>query len=212
MDPVYVTQTTIAVTILHKIHYSIEALWVLLLLLYATGSDVITGSDVMTRSDVSLVTGSDVSHVTGSDVSHVTGSDVFFPRFFLTIVVVQNVPLHGKLEDTKRIIRSRKSNDKQQWDILYYYYSKEKARGTYVTSGHVTDVTSGYGSLPDTILTSLLVIASLPVTWLTSLPVMTSLPVAQSSNSSSSSTHRVMIKNPIIFCLEPLYCKVFYVI
>jgi hypothetical protein len=24
MDPVYVTQTTIAVTILHKIHYSIE--------------------------------------------------------------------------------------------------------------------------------------------------------------------------------------------
>ena len=26
MDPVYVTQTTIAVTILHKIHYSIEVL------------------------------------------------------------------------------------------------------------------------------------------------------------------------------------------
>ena len=75
----------------------------------------------------------------------------FPPRFFLTIVVVQNVPLHEKLEDTKGIIRSRKSNDKQQWDILYYYYSKKKARENDVTScdvtfgysfGHVTDVTS----------------------------------------------------------------------
>jgi hypothetical protein len=36
------------------------------------------------------MTGSDVGHMTGSDV---TGSDVIFPRFFLTIVVVQNVPL-----------------------------------------------------------------------------------------------------------------------
>jgi hypothetical protein len=91
MDPVYVTQTTIAVTILHKIHYSIEVLkkqktkkriigfqniiwffiitlWVLLLLLLLLCA-------------------------TGNDVSHVTGSDVIFPRFFLTIVVVQNVPL-----------------------------------------------------------------------------------------------------------------------
>ena len=31
--------------------------------------------------------------MTESDVSYVTGSDVIFPRFFLTIVVVQNVPL-----------------------------------------------------------------------------------------------------------------------
>ena len=89
MDPVYVTQTTIAVTILHKKHYSIEVLktktkriigfqniigffiitlrvLLLLLLLCATGSDIITGSDV---------------------------SHVIFPRFFLTIVVVQNISL-----------------------------------------------------------------------------------------------------------------------
>ena len=41
------------------------------------------------------MSGSDVagSDVTGSDVSHVTGSDVIFPRFFLTRVVVHNVPL-----------------------------------------------------------------------------------------------------------------------
>ena len=64
----------------------------------------------MSGSDV---TGSVVSHVTESDV---TGSDVIFPRFFLTRVVVQNVPLPGKLEDTKEIIRSRKSNDKQHND------------------------------------------------------------------------------------------------
>ena len=44
-----------------------------------------TGSDV-TRSDVSHVTGSDM---TGSDF--ITGCDVISPRFFLTIVVVQNV-------------------------------------------------------------------------------------------------------------------------
>ena len=88
-------QKTIAVTILHKIHYSIEVLkktttktriigfqniigffiitlWVLLLLLLllcATRGDVITGSDV------SHVTGSDISLVTGSGVSLVTGSD-----------------------------------------------------------------------------------------------------------------------------------------
>jgi hypothetical protein len=51
------------------------------------------------------------------------------------------VPLHEKLEDTKGVIRSRKSNDKQQWDILYYYYSKNKARENDVTSG--CDVTFG---------------------------------------------------------------------
>jgi hypothetical protein len=40
-----------------------------------------------------------------------------------------------------------------------------KKRGeNYVTSGHVTDVTSGYGSLPVTRLTSLPVMTSLPVT------------------------------------------------
>jgi hypothetical protein len=68
-------------------------------------------------------------------------------------VVVQNVPLHGKLEDTKRIIRNvnrmtnnkmtkryqrnnqkRKSNDKQQWDILYtlqYRGSQNKNKTDY---------------------------------------------------------------------------------
>jgi hypothetical protein len=89
----------------------------LLLLLCATGNDVITGSDAITKSDVSHVTGSDVingSDVTGSDV--IDGSDVIFLRFFLTIVIVQNVPLHAKVEDTKGIIRSRKSNDKQRND------------------------------------------------------------------------------------------------
>ena len=81
----------------------------------ATGSGM-TGSDIshVTGSDVSHMTGSDVNHVTGNDV--ITGSDVIFLRFFLTIVVVQNVPLHGKLEDTKGIIRSCKSNDKQHND------------------------------------------------------------------------------------------------
>ena len=55
----------------------------------ATGNDVI-GSEVI-GSDV---TGSDVSHVNGSDGSHATGSDVIFPAlFFLTRLVVQNVPL-----------------------------------------------------------------------------------------------------------------------
>ena len=37
------------------------------------------------------VTGSDVSHMTGSDV--LAESDVIFPRFFLNIVVLQNVSL-----------------------------------------------------------------------------------------------------------------------
>jgi hypothetical protein len=60
-------------------------------------------------------------------------------------------------KDTKGIIRNRKSNDKQ-WDILYYYYSKKKTREKlrhfrsrdwrpfrlWVTSGHETNVTSGY--------------------------------------------------------------------
>jgi hypothetical protein len=54
------------------------------------------------------------SHVSGSDVRHVTGNDVIFRRFFLTRVVVQHVPLH---EDTKGIIRSRQSNDKQYNDL-----------------------------------------------------------------------------------------------
>ena len=114
------------------------------------------------------MTGSDASHVTRSDVSHLTrrdltGSDVIFRRFFPTIVVVQNVPLREKLEDTEGIIRSRKSNDKEhrpkdakgiirsrksndnpQWDTLYYYYSKKKARENEVTYCHVTNVTSGH--------------------------------------------------------------------
>jgi hypothetical protein len=90
-------------------------MFTLLLLLCATGSDVshVTGSDAITGSDVNHMTGSDTN--SGSDVSHVTGSDVIAALFF-TSVVVQNVPLHGKLEDTKGIIRSRKSNDKQHND------------------------------------------------------------------------------------------------
>ena len=52
--------------------------------------------------------------MTESDV--ISGSDVIFLRCFLTMVVVQNVPLHERLEDTKGIIRSRKSNDKQHND------------------------------------------------------------------------------------------------
>jgi hypothetical protein len=46
----------------------------------------------------------------------------------------------------KGIIRNRKSNEKQQWDILYYYSGKKKARENDVTSGHVTDVTSGHAT------------------------------------------------------------------
>jgi hypothetical protein len=78
--PVYVTQTIIAVTILHKIHYSIEV--------------------------------------------PKTKTDYWFSKY-------------------NRVL--------QQWDILYYYYSKKKARENDVTScdvtfgytfGHVTDVTS----------------------------------------------------------------------
>ena len=55
-----------------------------------------TGSDVTERH----VTGNDVTenYVTGNGVRYVTGSDHVrmrnrFPRIFLTIVVVQNVPL-----------------------------------------------------------------------------------------------------------------------
>jgi hypothetical protein len=66
----------------------------------AIGSDVIAGSDA--------------SRMTESDV--ITGSDVIFLRFFLTMLVVPNVPLHERLEDTKGITRSRKSNDKQHND------------------------------------------------------------------------------------------------
>ena len=79
-----------------------------------------TGSDV-TGCGVSQVIGNEVCHMTKSEVSNVTGSvitggDIIFPRFFLTLVVVQNVTLHEKLEDTKGIIISRKSNDKQHND------------------------------------------------------------------------------------------------
>jgi hypothetical protein len=59
------------------------------------------------------MTKSEVSNVTGSVI---TGGDIIFPRFFLSLVVVQNVILHEKLEDTKGIIISRKSNDKQHND------------------------------------------------------------------------------------------------
>ena len=54
----------------------------------------------------------------------------------------------------KGIIRSCKSNEKQQWDILYYYSSKKKARENNVTScdvtyGHMTDVISGRTPYPN---------------------------------------------------------------
>ena len=78
--------------------------------------------------------------VTWPEVTSVTWPEVtsFSPRFFLTIVVVQNVPLHEKLEDTKRIIRSRKWNDKQQWDIFTTTIEGKKRGENDVTSGHVT--------------------------------------------------------------------------
>ena len=58
---------------------------------------------------------------TGNDV---TGSHSIFPRLFLTIVVVQNIPLRmtGSSMDTGWVGCA-------QWYILYYYYSKKKALG-----------------------------------------------------------------------------------
>ena len=164
--------------------------------------------------------------VAGRDV--ITRSDVIFPRFFLTIVVVQNVPWHEKLEDTKEIIRSRKSNDKQQWDIFYYSYSKKKARGKWRHFRLWRHVRSRW-------LTSLPV-TSLPVTSLpaTSFP-LTSLPVAHlsqimmayrsSKQSSTDQTHSMPPQQPqysqsndeepyyILKTNNPfLFCNVFYVI
>jgi hypothetical protein len=73
-----------------------------------------------------------------------------FSRFFLTIVVVQNVPLDPNFQGTPPF----QGTPLFQGDNLYYYYSKKKAlknevtycdvtSGYDVTSGHVTYVTSG---------------------------------------------------------------------
>ena len=108
------------------------------------------------------MTGSDVSLVTGSNVSHVTGSDVIFPRFFITIVVVQNVPLLFIIRftisdysfgifwslcclsfDLRLLIIRLVFSSFPVRGHLYYYYNKKKGRENCVTSGDVTDVTSG---------------------------------------------------------------------
>jgi hypothetical protein len=115
----------IAVTILHKIHHSIEVLrknknppdyWFSkydrILHHYSVSTADATAATLCYRKWLH----NRKWPITGSDVSHMTEVTWFSPRFFLTIVAVQNVPLHGKVEDTKRIIRSRKSNDKQHND------------------------------------------------------------------------------------------------
>ena len=161
--------------------------------------------------------------MTGSDV---TGSDVIFPRFFLTIVVVQNVPLLFVIRLTLLII--------------LLVSSSLSCKGTFCTT---TIVKKKCGK-----------IKSLPITWLTSLPVtslpvtsfsVTSLPVAhlfqimmvyRSSNQSSTDQipnmppppppppppqysrsndeepyYILKTNNPFLFW-KPLYCNVFYVI
>jgi hypothetical protein len=116
--------------------------------------------------------------ITGSDVSHVTGSDVISPRFFLTIVVVQNVPLLFIIRFTVSdysfgiiwslcclsfdlrllIIRLVSSSFPCKGTFCTTTIVRKKARGKlrhfrsrtwrhfriWVTSGHETDVTSGY--------------------------------------------------------------------
>jgi hypothetical protein len=80
--------------------------------------------------------------------SYVTGSDVIFPRFFLTRVVVQNVPLH---EDTKGIIRSvnRMTNNNGTFCTTTLVRKKRgKIMSLPVTSGHVTSSNVISGSTP----------------------------------------------------------------
>jgi hypothetical protein len=188
----------------------------LLLLLCATGSDV----SHLTRSDA--ITGSDVT--TGSEFA---GSDVIFPRLFLTIVVVQNIPFLF-------IIRFTVSDYYLGifWSLCCLSFdlrlliiplvsSNFPCKGTFCTTTLVKK-SAAMTSLPVTWLTSLPLLVSLPVTWLTSLPVMaslpvtwlTSLPVAQSSSSRVNMMNPIIFWKPIIRFLfwEPLYCNVFYVI
>ena len=54
-----------------------------------------------------------LQNIKGNDVSDVTRSDVILPRYFLTVVVVQNVSLDPTLPR----------------GLLCYYYSKKKATG-----------------------------------------------------------------------------------
>ena len=70
-------------TILHKIHYSIEVLKQNKNKNRIIGFQNIIGFFIITQWVLLLLcaTGSDVSHVTGSDVSHVTGSNV--PLLFI---------------------------------------------------------------------------------------------------------------------------------
>ena len=140
-------------------------------------------------------TGSDVSHVTGSD--HITGSDVISPRFFLIIVVLQNVPLlfiiRFTVSDYSFGIFWSLCCLSFDWRLLIIRLvsSSFPCKGTFCSTTIIRKMRGKIASLP--------VIWALPVTWLTSLLVMTSLPVARSSSSSSSNTHRVMMTNPIIF-------------
>jgi hypothetical protein len=119
--------------------------------------------------------------MTGSDV---TVSDVIFPRFFLTIVVVQNVPLLF-------VIRFTASDYSFgifwslcclsfDWrlPIIPLVSSRFSCKGTFCTT---TIVKKKCGK-----------IKSLPITWLTSLPV-TSLPVTSFSVTSLPVAHLFQI-------------------
>ena len=130
--------------------------------MWATGSDV-TGNDV---------TG---SHVTGRNV---TGSDVIFPFFFLTILVVQNVPLF--------VIRFTASHYSFGifWSLCCLSFdlrlliiplvsSSLSCKGTFCTTTIVRKQRRKITSLPD--------MTSLSVMRLASLPAMTSLPGAHLS-------------------------------
>jgi hypothetical protein len=125
----------------------------LLLLLCATGSDV----SHLTRSDA--ITGSDVT--TGSEFA---GSDVIFPRLFLTIVVVQNIPFLFIIRftvsdyylgifwslcclsfDLRLLIIPLVSSNFPCKGTFCTTTLVKKKRGYDITSGHVTYVTSAVG-------------------------------------------------------------------
>ena len=154
----------------------------------------------------------------------VTGtSPGYLPLLFSYRVYIGCVVLQGSLRSHCGISRSQMvkliptcivSSKKTYFKMILL--NSEKRRGK-ITSLPVTWLMSLpiMGSLPVTWLTSLSVMKTLPVAWLTSLPVMSPLPLAQSS--SSSNTHRVMMKNHIIFwkpiircCFswEPLCCNI----
>jgi hypothetical protein len=151
----------------------------------------------------------------------------FSPRFFLTIVV-QNVPLYGKLKDAIGIFRSRKSNDKQHNDQKIPKELSETVNrminknGTFCTTTIVRkkrgendltscDVTSGYditsGHITD--VTSGYGVTSSHVTDVTSGSTEQQQQYSQSNN--EEPYYILKTNNPFLFW-EPLYCNVFYVI